>query len=90
LVSRLKFCAARSPAEVTMFQPARPPLMWSSEVNQRARLYGSLKPVDAVAISPMWLVTPASGEQRDRLVDAGRGVPDVTEQCRVGPRVPSR
>ena len=29
-------------AVVTMFQPARPPLMWSSEANLRARLYGSL------------------------------------------------
>lgn len=36
-----KFAASSAPAEVTMFHPARPPLMWSSDVNLRARLYGS-------------------------------------------------
>ena len=34
--SRLKFCASSSVTEVTTFQPARPPLMWSSEANLRA------------------------------------------------------
>ena len=42
-----------------MFQPARPPLMWSSEANLRATWKGSLYVVDAVAISPMWSVTAA-------------------------------
>ena len=31
--SRPKLAASSAPAEVTMFQPARPPLMWSSEAN---------------------------------------------------------
>ena len=42
-----------------MFQPARPPLMWSSEPNWRARLNGSVYVVEAVAISPIRLVTAA-------------------------------
>ena len=36
--SRPKLRAASSPAVVTMFQPARPPLTWSSDANLRARL----------------------------------------------------
>ena len=45
-----------------MFQPARPPERWSSEANFRARWYGSLYVVDAVAISPMWTVDAASAD----------------------------
>jgi hypothetical protein len=51
--------AAARPAVVTMFQPARPPLTWSREAKRRARLYGSLYVVDAVAISPIRLVAAA-------------------------------
>jgi hypothetical protein len=40
---------ASASAPVTMFQPARPALIWSSEPKQRARLYGSVYVVDAVA-----------------------------------------
>jgi hypothetical protein len=36
-----KFSAEPSSHEVTTFQPARPPLMWSSEANWRATLNGS-------------------------------------------------
>ena len=36
-----KLCAASVLNVVTMFQPARPPEIWSSEANRRARLYGS-------------------------------------------------
>jgi hypothetical protein len=34
--SRPKLSAASGLDVVTMFQPARPPLMWSSEANRRA------------------------------------------------------
>jgi hypothetical protein len=37
---------------VTTFQPARPPLMWSSEANRRARLNGELYVELAVPMSP--------------------------------------
>ena len=40
--SRPKFIAASGLEVVTTFQPARPPLMWSSEANFRATWYGSL------------------------------------------------
>ena len=53
--SRPKLRAASAPAVVTMFQPARPPLTWSSEAKRRARLNGSLYVVEAVAISPIRL-----------------------------------
>lgn len=33
-----KFAAAAGAQEVTMFQPTRPPLRWSSDANWRARL----------------------------------------------------
>lgn len=36
--SRPKFAAAEALPVVTTFQPARPPEMWSSEPNNRARL----------------------------------------------------
>ncbi len=42
-----------------MFQPARPPLTWSSVAKRRARLKGSLYDVDAVAMSPMRVVAIA-------------------------------
>ncbi len=42
-----------------MFQPARPLLIWSMEANCRARLKGSEKLLDAVAIRPMRSVTAA-------------------------------
>jgi hypothetical protein len=35
--SRPKLAASSAPADVTMFQPARPPLMWSREAKLRAR-----------------------------------------------------
>ncbi len=44
---------------MTTFQPARPPLTWSTLANRRARLYGSLYVVDAVAISPIREVAAA-------------------------------
>lgn len=47
-----------------MFQPARPPLRWSSEANFRATWKGSLKVVETVAISPMCSVATASAESR--------------------------
>lgn len=45
--------------DVTMFQPARPRLMWSSEQNCRARLKGSVWLVEAVPMRPMRLVACA-------------------------------
>jgi hypothetical protein len=39
-----------------MFQPARPPLTWSTDASRRARLYGSLYVDDTVAMSPILLV----------------------------------
>ena len=45
-----KFAASSGVAEVTMFQPARPPLTWSTDARRRARLYGSLYVDDTVAI----------------------------------------
>ncbi len=47
-----------------MFQPARPPEMWSRLANARARLYGSLNVVEAVAIRPSRSVTPAIAVRR--------------------------
>ncbi len=35
-----KFCAAASSPEVTMFQPKRPPEMWSSVEQSRASMKG--------------------------------------------------
>lgn len=52
--------ASASPAEVTMFQPARPPLMWSREANLRATWKGSLYVVETVAMSPTWSAILAS------------------------------
>ena len=46
-----------------MFQPARPPLMWSSEAYLRAMWNGSLYVVEAVATRPMRLVTAASADR---------------------------
>ena len=48
-----KLRAAKSLADVTTFHAARPRLIWSSEANWRAMLYGSLKLVLAVPPSPM-------------------------------------
>ena len=45
-----------------MFHPARPRLRWSSEANWRARLYGSVKPVETVPISPIRSVPTASAD----------------------------
>jgi hypothetical protein len=49
-----------SSAEVTMFQPARPWLAWSSVERRAARSYGWLKVVDIVATRPMLSVCPAT------------------------------
>ena len=59
-----KFAASSGVAEVTMFQPARPPLTWSTDANLRARLYGSLYVDDTVAISPIRLVCCDSAVSR--------------------------
>ncbi len=56
----MKFRAAAGVAVVTTFHPARPPETWSTEAKRRARLYGSLYVVDAVAISPIREVAAAS------------------------------
>ena len=61
-----KFRPAPGSGEVTRFQPARPLLRRSSDANWRARLKGSVKLADAVAISPMLLVAAASADRRDR------------------------
>ena len=85
--SRLKLRAASGPAVVTTFQPARPPLTWSSEANRRARLYGSLYVVDAVAISPIRSVAAGErGQQHGRLQRAGRPPADVPDQHRASRR----
>ena len=42
-------------ADVTMFQPARPREMWSSDAICRATLYGWLNDVDTEPMRPMWL-----------------------------------
>ena len=47
-----------------MFQPARPPLMWSREAKRRATWNGWSKVVEAVATSPIRSVTMASAESR--------------------------
>src|SRR3954468_4764875 len=60
--SRLKFFAAEWFAVVTMFQPARPLEIQSSDANLRAMLYGSLYVVEAVATRPILSVTAASAE----------------------------
>ena len=59
-----KFAASSGVAEVTMFQPARPPLTWSTDASRRARLYGSLYVDDTVAISPIRLVCCDSAVSR--------------------------
>jgi hypothetical protein len=65
--------ASSAPAEVTMFQPARPPLTWSTEASRRARLYGSLYVEETVAISPILLGRLGQrGEQRQRFELARR------------------
>jgi hypothetical protein len=46
--------------EVTRFQAARPLLRWSRVPKKRARLNGSWKVVDTVAISPIREVMPLS------------------------------
>ena len=45
-----------------MFQPARPPLMWSSEAKRRAMWNGASKVVEPVAIRPICSVTIASAD----------------------------
>ena len=47
-----------------MFQPARPPLTWSTDASRRARLYGSLYVDETVAISPIRLVCCDSAVSR--------------------------
>ena len=49
----LKLSAAVSCELVTMFQAARPPLIWCSVAKVRATLKGSLKLVETVPPSPM-------------------------------------
>ena len=51
-------------ADVTMFQPARPREMWSSDAIWRATLYGWLNDVDTEPMRPMWLVRAASADSR--------------------------
>jgi hypothetical protein len=60
----LKFSASVALPEVTTFQPARPPLMRSSEANLRATPNGSSKLVDAVHTRPMLRVNPANAESK--------------------------
>ena len=43
-----------------MFHPARPFETWSTEASRRARAYGSLYVVDAVAIRPILVVAAAT------------------------------
>src|SRR3954451_15851094 len=64
LLSRPKLAASCGVAEVTMFQPARPPLTWSTDASRRARLYGSLYVDDTVAMSPILLVCCDSAVNR--------------------------
>jgi hypothetical protein len=58
---------------VTMFQPARPSLRWSSEAKRRRGDKGSSKVVEAVAIRPMLLRhARQGGEQREGLERSDR------------------
>jgi hypothetical protein len=76
--------AASSVAVVTMFHPARPLLTWSREANRRARLYGELYEVDAVAMSPMRSVTPANTVSSVRgSRNAERSTADVAVELRL-------
>jgi hypothetical protein len=48
--------------EVTMFQPTRPPVRWSSEERLRAIMYGGTNEVDRVTPIPRCLVyAPTNG-----------------------------
>jgi hypothetical protein len=49
---------------VTMFQPARPLLRWSSVAKRRARSHGDEYVVEAVASRPTWLVVGTSAASR--------------------------
>nr|WP_255359409.1 hypothetical protein [Frondihabitans sp. PAMC 28766] len=59
-LSMPKFWDARSSDEVTMFQPMRPRVRWSSVANWRAGRYGLSNVVDAVQMMPMCSVAWAS------------------------------
>ncbi len=45
-----------------MFQPARPPLIWSREAKRRATWNGASNVVEAVATRPIRSVTMASAD----------------------------
>ncbi len=47
-----------------MFQPARPPEMWSRDAKRRATWKGASKVVEAVAIRPMRRVHMASADSK--------------------------
>ena len=49
---------------VTMFQPERPLLMWSSEAKRRAMWYGASKVVEPVATSPICVVACDSADSK--------------------------
>ena len=55
-----KFCAARSSPLVTMFQPKRPPAMWSIVADGRASMKGGQASVDIVGTTPICEVAAAT------------------------------
>ena len=54
--------AALSSRDVTMFQPIRPPVRWSSVLNLRANKYGASYVVDTVMPKPSRSVAAAIAE----------------------------
>jgi len=67
---------------VTIFQPARPLLTWSSAENRRAKLYGELYDVDAVAMRPTCSVTSAKAVSKVNGSITPRTLRDVAEHHR--------
>src|SRR5229473_2100978 len=67
-----KFNPATASEVVTMFQPTRPWLTWSSVRIDRARLYGWLNVVEAVRTSPKCWVERA--RRRSAVIRKGRRV----------------
>jgi len=74
-----KITRASTPAVVTIFQPARPLLTWSSAENRRAKLYGELYDVDAVAMRPTCSVTSAKAVSK---VNGSITPEDAARRCR--------
>ena len=72
------FLAALSRYEVTMFQPTRPLLRWSSVPNLRASAYGCSYVDDTVTPNPRWLVTAAIAETSSSGSLTGTCTPSVT------------